>query len=200
MPGSNEHNQGRYCVATIGPGGHILLLQLHHSPEGNQPHNASGSHRPSTGCESYIEYSFFGGETPAHVCLHIESHQQVHKYIHIPATDKPHSLHTTHNDENSESHSVSRAGQKECWNSWARGIPRGGANAYFFWLASTPAELEGGSLFRRGGLARRSCEVFENRRGPREDLRNDRSQRARVRLVTPVCHTPLRGDLLRAHE
>ena len=158
MPGSNQRNQGRYCGATIDPGiRHILLLQLHHSPGGKQPNNASDeSHRHSTGRESYIGYSFFGGETPAHVCLHVESHQQVHKYIHIPATDKHHSLPTTHNDENSESHSVSRAGRKECWNSWAGGIPRGGANAYFFFpAASTPAELEGGSLFRRGGLARR---------------------------------------------
>ena len=85
----------RQCGATIGPRiRHILHLQLHHSPEGNQPNTASESHRHSTGLESYIGYSFFGGDNPAHMCLHVESHQQVHKYIHIPATDKPHSLPT----------------------------------------------------------------------------------------------------------
>lgn len=90
-------------------------------------------------------------------CASMSNH--TNKYINTSTSQQPTNLTAylhTHNDENSKSHSVSRAGRKECWKSWARGIPRGGANAYFFWpAASTPAELEGGSLFRRGGLARR---------------------------------------------
>lgn len=90
-------------------------------------------------------------------CASTSNH--TNKYINTSTSQQPTNLTAylhTHNDENSESHSVSRAGRKECWNSWAGGIPRGGANAYFFCpAASTPAELEEGSLFRRGGLARR---------------------------------------------
>jgi hypothetical protein len=137
-------------------------------------------------------------------CAFTSNH--ANEYINTSTSQQPTNITAylrTHNDENSEATACHARAGRCCWNLWARGIPRGGANAYFFCLAaSTPAELEEGSLFRRSGLARRRepqkvrtqredrvrfsrTEVF------RGDLRNDRSLQARVRLVT-LCITPSR--------
>jgi hypothetical protein len=147
------------------------------------------------------------------VCLHVKSPQQAHKYIHIPATDKHHSLPThAQRREQRKPQRVTRLAGSCCWNLWARGIPRGGARTHISFCPGgrrTPAELEDGSLFRkkRANQKTREPQKVRSQREDREGFREPRCsagicativlQHARVRLVTPVYH---RGDLLHTHE